>query len=383
MNELIIKNALLKDELGNLSPMEISVNCGNFTRISKKIDENAEAVFDAQCALLSAGFIDCHFHGAGGFDFCDGEFEALCEIAKLKLKEGVTGFLPTTLSLPFDVLKKSFFCAKKYTQKKFASLPRLFGVHLEGPFVNPTMSGAQNLNYLKPCDIDFVKILNAIFAIKKISYAPELDLNCEFLKAILALGIVPSSAHSSASFSVFAKAHSCGLKGVTHFANRQSPITSRDIGSTGAALLFDDVFIEIIADKKHLSEDMLKLVSGKKNFEKILLITDSMRASWLSDGMSSLGGLKVLVKDGEARLADSGALAGSVLRLNEAIKNFSEISGVDILKVCECASKNVAKSLNLSGFGEIKENCFADFTLIDECANVLATFVGGKLCFKA
>lgn len=383
MNDLIIKNAVLKNEFDEFCPSDISVNGGKIARISRKIDENAESVFDAGGAFLSAGFIDCHFHGAGGFDFCDGDFDALYEIAKLKLKEGVTGILPATLSLPFETLKKSFECAKKYEEANFSSMPRLLGIHLEGPFVNPKMAGAQNPEFLKPCDIGFVKNLNDVFKIKKISYAPELDFDCNFLKEISNMGIFPSSAHSSAGFGVFSNARKFGLKGITHFANRQSQITSRDIGSTGAGLLFDDIWIEIIADKKHLSEDMLKLVFAKKNFEKIILITDSMRASWLKDGVSTLGGLKVAVKNGEARLCDGGALAGSVLKMNDAVKNFAKITGRHVLKIAECASKNVAESLNLSRVGLIKENFWADFVLLDENARILAVFAGGKLCFKA
>ncbi|MBO5780971.1 MAG: amidohydrolase family protein [Opitutales bacterium] len=381
MNDLIIKNAVVGNESGSFC--EIAVKNGRIARISRKIDENAESVFDAGGAFLGAGFIDCHFHGAGGFDFCDGDFGALCEIAKLKLKEGVTGILPATLSLPFENLEKSFECAKKYEQANLPSMPRIFGVHLEGPFLNQEMAGAQNPEFLKPCEIGFVKRLNGIFRIKKISYAPELDLECKFLREVSEMGIFPSSAHSSAGFGVFSNALKCGLKGITHFGNRQSPITSRDIGSTGAGLLFDDVWIEIVADKKHLSEDMLKLVFAKKNFEKIILITDSMRASWLGEGVSTLGGLKVIVKNGEARLCDGGALAGSVLKMNDAVKNFAEISGEPVLKIAECASKNVAESLGLGEVGRIEENCLADFTLLDENASVLAVFVGGKLCFKA
>ncbi|MBR4597664.1 MAG: N-acetylglucosamine-6-phosphate deacetylase [Opitutales bacterium] len=382
MNFLIVKNALIKGESGEIRPAELSVKDGKIARIAEKIGENAEFVFDAQGARLCAGLIDCHFHGAGGFDFCDGDLGGLVEIAKLKLREGATSILPATLTLPFDALKNAFECAKKYSLSNRADMPRLLGIHLEGPFVNPRMAGAQNPRHLRPCDAAFAKKLNEIFPIKKLTYAPELDENCEFLREIISMGIVPSCGHSAAAFGEFAKAHSSGLKNITHFANRLSPVASRDIGATGAGLLFDDVFLEIIADKVHLSSDMLSLVFAKKPLSKIALITDSMRASWLGEGSSSLGGLEVVVKGGEARLAKTGALAGSVLKLNEAVKNAAEIANIDISSAAELASKNVADSLNLKGVGRLREGFAADFVLLSEKAEVAAAFVGGKLCYK-
>ena len=150
----------------------------------------------------------------------------------------------------------------------------------------------------------------------------------------------------------------------------------------GAGLMFDDVFIEIIADTLHLSPDMLSLILAKKPLSKIVLVTDSMRAAWLGGGVSDLGGLKVLVEGGAARLASSGALAGSVLKLNKAVENIARIANIDIFSAAELASKNAADSLNLKGIGRICEGCAADFVLLQESAEVAAVFVSGKLCYK-
>ena len=383
MNSLIVKNAKIIGEGGEPRLCEIAVNGGKISRLAEKTGENACDFYDAGGALACAGFIDSHFHGAGGFDFCDGSLEALVEIAKLKLREGATSILPATLTLPFEALEKAFRAAKKYSELKNENLPRLLGIHLEGPFVNPDMAGAQNPQYLKKCGADFAKKLNEIFPIKKLTYAPELDAGGEFLSEIVSMGITPSCGHSAATFGEFFSAYESGLKNITHFGNRLSPITSRGIGATGAGLLLDDVFIEIIADMRHLSADMLRLIFAKKPRSKIVLVTDAMRAAWLGDGVSDLGGLKVLVEGGAARLASSGALAGSVLKMNEAVKNAAQFLGGDLAAAAALASENAAESLGIKGVGRLAENYAADFVLLGEGAEVRAVFIGGMPAFEA
>ena len=197
------------------------------------------------------------------------------------------------------------------------------------------------------------------------------------------MGITPSCRHSAAAFGEFFSACEKGLKNITHFGNRLSPITSREIGATGAGMVLDDVFIEIIADMRHLSADMLRLVFAKKPHSKIVLITDAMRAAWLGGGVSDLGGLKVVVENGAARLASSGALAGSVLKMNEAVKNAAQFLGGNLAAAAALASENAAESLGLKGLGRLSENYAADFVLMGEGAEIRAVFIGGRLAFEA
>lgn len=325
---------------------------------------------------MSAGFIDMHFHGAGGFDICDANAISLSEICKTKLSEGVTSIIPATLTLSEAELVKIFENLRD-NAPKFSC--KILGVHLEGPFINPEMLGAQNAKFIQTPNIALVKRLSKIFKILKLSFSPELNLN--FLKELLDLGIIPSCAHSNISFSGFEKAHSLGLKNITHFGNRLSPIGSRDIGATGAGLLFDDVYLEIIADKLHLSSDMLRLIFAKKPHSKIALISDSMRASGMPEGEYSLGGVKVIYKDNAAR-TETGALAGSVLKIHEAVGNVMKLANLPLGEACKLASENVANSLSLKNIGKIEESYAADFVVLSSSAEVLATIVDGEILYK-
>ncbi len=376
MYEVLIKNA-------NIVGMDkglnfLAIKDGRIAKIAPEINENANKVLDAGSLYLSPAFIDIHFHGASGSDFCDANLEGLKNIARQKLSEGVSTIIPSTLSLPESDIASSLNIAKEYVESGI-KLCKLLGVHVEGPFINPEMAGAQNKDFLRAPDIEMIKRLSKIFKILKLSYSPELDEN--FVSEILKLGIVPSCVHSSASFLQFKKAYDLGLKNISHFGNRLSPITSRDIGATGAGLIFDDVYIEIIADKLHLSEDMLKLICLKKNLSKIILITDSMMASGMPDGEYALGGLKVESKEGAARL-ENGALAGSVLKMNKAIKNIKEAGNLSLLDAVNMATINPAESLGLKHIGKIQEGYCADICLFTKDFEVAATIVDGEIRYK-
>ena len=194
-------------------------------------------------------------HGRNNFDFCDGSVEGVNRIARGKLEEGVTTLLPTTLTLPEEELRKSLKAVAQYDGKG-CKLP---GVHLEGPFINVKCSGAQNPAYVRKPDIEEVKRLNAVYPVKKVSFAVETEGAAELTAELLRMGIVPSCVHSAAKYSEF---HGCfrqGLRNLSHFCNQMTPLHHRDIGLVGAGFLEDDVFLELICDKLHICPDMAKI----------------------------------------------------------------------------------------------------------------------------
>lgn len=357
----------------------ITIEDGKIASISAdKPAADAKAVYDAKGAYVVPGFIDIHTHGALGMDITDPEPNAVETVAKAKLQEGCTSFLPTTLTLAEETLAKSLAQVEEY--RKDQKYSNVIGTHLEGPFINPKCLGAQNPAFVRKPDIKEVLRLNKISPVAEISYAAEMDESGTFAKDCLDNGIIPSCGHSKATYDEFKKAYDTGLRHLTHYCNQMTPLHHRDIGLVGAALLHKDVKTEMICDKIHLCPQMIQIAFYNRPIESIEMITDSMRASHLPDGPSSLGGLDVIVKDGQARLASNGALAGSVLRMNIALKNVCEVTGFPIEKVIQATSWNQATELGLGDqLGKVEPGYIADLTVLEKGTfSVLAVFMNGQ-----
>ena len=342
----------------------------------------ADKVIDVNGAMTVPGFVDIHCHGKSGFDFSDATEEAMTTIGIDKLKEGVTTFLPTTLTLPEEQLAESLRTAANYVKKGVKGV-KLAGVHLEGPFINPKCLGAQNPDFVREPDIEMVRRLAKIFPVKKVSYAVEMPGGDRFAADCIAEGITPSCVHSAATFKQFQAAHEHGLQNLTHFCNQMTPLHHRDIGLVGAGFACKDVYIELICDKLHICPDMISLVFSLKSVEKIQLITDAMRAAGMPDGESSLGGLAVIVKDGAARLASNGALAGSTLQICDALRNVYEITGLPLRDLIKTTSWNQACALGLEKIGKLAPGYMADIVILDSNFKVRSVFVEGELRHQA
>jgi N-acetylglucosamine-6-phosphate deacetylase len=333
-------------------------------------------VYDVQGAYVVPGFIDIHTHGARGCDVTDIDDPCAIEtIAQAKLAEGCTQFCPTTLTLPEEHLSASLRNVATYDNR----FCKVCGIHLEGPYLNCSCLGAQNPAYVRTPDIEEVKRLSAISRVTQVSYAVELDHGVEFGKQLAQQNIVASCGHSKATYPQFFAGYQNGLKHLTHFCNQMSPLHHRDIGMVGAGFLLPDVNIELICDKVHVCPDMIRLIFDKKPIAAIQLITDSMRASHLPDGPSSIGGLDVVVKDGEARLASNGALAGSMLRMNVALKNVHEVTGRPLAELIQTTSYNQAVELGMGDtYGRIELGYQADLTVLQpQTFDVITVFKDG------
>ena len=345
----------------------------------------AEEIKIPSGATVYPAFIDTHVHGAGGADAMDGSVSALSVIAETLAKEGTASFLATTMTQSVENITRALSAVKNYMAAGSEKGAEVLGVHLEGPFIAEKYKGAQPLEYIAAPDAEvFFKYQNASGgAIKIVTLAPENEGAEKFISALAADGVIASIGHTSAKFADIEKAVAAGATNVTHTYNAQTPLHHRDIGTVGAALLLDCLQTEVIADTIHVSVPALKLLVKNKPDDKINLITDAMRAKGLPDGESELGGQKVFVKNGEARLAD-GTLAGSVLKMNIAVKNMVEKVGVPLLKAVDFATANPAKSLGIfDKKGSIRPGKDADFTVLDGDFNVIMTVRAGKIIYKA
>jgi N-acetylglucosamine-6-phosphate deacetylase len=336
----------------------------------------ADSVFDAAGAMLMPGFIDIHYHGAVGYDNTDGSVEAVARIAEAKLRDGVTTVCPTTLTLPEEQLAASLRAVAEYAANP--TFAKVAGVHLEGPYINCQCTGAQNPAYVRPPDIEEVKRLNAICKVAIVTFAVEVEGGIEFAKRLADEGIVASCGHTAATYEQLSAAKAAGLTHLTHFCNQMTKLHHREVGCVGGGLLDDDLIIEMICDKIHLAPDMIRLAFKVKPAETIALITDSMSATGLEDGDYSLGGLAVVVSEGAARLKSDGALAGSTLQINTALKNVHEVTGLPLSRIVQTTSLNQATSLGLDGLGKVEAGYTADLALLDGDFQVTAAFVDGQ-----
>ena len=344
-------------------------------------------VIDAAGLILMPGFVDIHSHGRSGCDFCDATDEAFSTIGRDKLKDGVTGFLATGLTRPEEDLAALCRCAERYKAKEEGAT--CLGVHLEGPFFNGAMAGAQNPDYLKLPDASFVERLNAISSVKKVSLAPELEGAEPCIRSVTGMGIVVSGGHSAADYATFERARQAGMTHLTHFCNAMMPIHHLRPTMVTGGMLADDVFVEIITDGVHLSDPMIRLIAKVKGADRVMIITDAMCAAGCPDGMYTLGGLRVRVADGCARLADVpydpksvvSNVAGSVALFCDCFRRFVRVTGWPLEEAVKAAGYNQCRSLGILDRGEIAVGQVADLVLTDNDFVPRRTIVDGEVRF--
>jgi N-acetylglucosamine-6-phosphate deacetylase len=331
---------------------------------------------------LVPGFIDLHIHGAHGHDVMDGSEEALHKISHALAEEGVTGFLATTMTADNDYIENILKIIASI--KPDSTSAKILGAHLEGPFIAKEKMGAQMGEKIQLPDVSLMKHWQKVAqgTIKIVTLAPELPGAIPLIKALRDMGIVASVGHTNATYDETCAAIAAGCTHATHLFNAMRGLHQREPGAVGALLLSEEVIAELIADGVHLHPAILQLILRLKGKDRLVLITDAMRAKCMGNGQYELGGQPVFVQDNLAKLSD-GTLAGSVLRLPEAIKNMVKFSECSLADAIYMAATNPARVLGLEGSkGSIAVGKDADLVVMDAELGVQFTMREGREVFR-
>jgi len=334
---------------------------------------------------LAPGLIDIHVHGALGHDTMDAAPVALQEMACFYARHGVTGFLATTMSNPPGPIMAALRNIAS-VQAQGTGGAALLGAHVEGPFLDPERAGAQDPGHIRHAQADEYSPMFDTGVIKLLTLAPEYPGNQALIPFAVQRGAAVAAGHTRASYDDMCRAVELGMTQVTHLFNGMDSLHHRKPGVVGAGLALDGLRCQLIADNIHIHPAVLKLAVRAKGVQGILLVSDAMSGTGMPDGHYDLGGQAVTVLDGVARIASgaaAGALAGSTLTMERAIKNIMAAAGLSLAEALPMASRNPALSIGLHARkGSIAEGKDADLMVLDDALNVALTMVGGELVYR-
>lgn len=336
---------------------------------------------DACGCYVAPGLVDIHIHGYLDEDTSDGSADGVRTMAGGVVKNGVTSFCPTTMTVSMDEINTALDAVRSVkAESETWQGARILGVNLEGPYINPSKKGAQAEEHIKKPDAAFIE-KNADI-IKLATIAPEMDDGYAEIKKITAnTGVRVSIGHTNATFEEAMGAVEAGASHITHLFNAQTALHHRKPGVVGAALTAP-VTTELIADTFHVHPGLFQLIHNVKK-DKTVLITDCTRAGGMPDGDYTLGGQKIIVKGIECLLED-GTIAGSVLKLNNAVRNLLNNTDLTVNEAVNCASLNPARAIGEDKeIGSLEVGKRADIMIADCDFNIKKTIIGGDIRYES
>lgn len=377
---MIIKNVKIYTEGHEFKHGDIYIQNGVFAEKTSACDS-----IDGNGCYAVPGLIDLHFHGCAGYDFCDGTMEALREIAAYEAAAGITGIAPATMTLPEDELEQVLRTAAEYQKQAAETRPAgadLIGINMEGPFISKAKKGAQDPAHIIPCDIQLAqKFLEASGGLVKfIGIAPEENPDFAAFIEQLKGQVTISLAHTNADYDTAMAAFRAGADHAVHLYNAMPPFSHRNPGVVGAVADSTHVYAELICDGIHIHPAVVRATFRMLGAGRIVLISDSMRATGMPNGRYTLGGLDVDVRGRRATLAGDGALAGSASNLMDCVRTAVTKAGIPLGTAIACASENPAKRLGVfEERGSVSIGKKADLVLLDEKLDVQMVIKDGRI----
>lgn len=377
---LLIKGVTVVNAAERLENIDVLMVDGKIQRIAKEIQADA-TIIDGTGKYLLPGFIDMHIHGSVRCDAMDASDEGLHTMAASLLREGTTSFLATTMTQSPENIEAALAVLGDF--KPTLQEAEMVGVHLEGPFVSKKRAGAQPLEHITPPDMALFRKWQQLsrHRIKEITIAPEEPGGMEVVKALHADGVVVSIGHSDATFDEVVEAVELGVSQGTHLYNQMRPFHHREPGVIGATWLLPEIKAELIADFIHSHPKAVLMAYKMKTAAGIILITDAMRAKGMPYGDYDLGGQLVHVTETGAHLPN-GSLAGSVLTMDQAVRNMHQATNCSLEELVQMSSFNAAQQLQMTNKGRLVEQADADAVLLDERLTLVQTVKAGNIVYE-
>jgi N-acetylglucosamine-6-phosphate deacetylase len=367
----------------DLQPGYVVVSGGTITRVAGGAPpHDAGPLLPFPDGTLIPGLIDLQVNGGAGVDCSRCTPEGYDVLGRYLAATGVTAYLPTVVSAPLDEMRRAAAVAGEAMARR-RPLPSILGVHMEGPYLNPLRRGAHRAQDLRHPSVDEVTetLRRARGTLRVMTLAPELEGAQAVISRLAGDGVVVALGHTDAGFDDIRAAAGWGAKMVTHVFNAMRGIHHREPGAAGGALLIPALTVGVIADLVHVHPAVLKLIARVAGLSRIALVTDAMAAAGMGRGSFTLGPQTVDVKDGGPRLSD-GSLAGSVLQMFRAVRNFADAAGVPLRDAVQPASLVPARLLGIARKGRIARDCDADLVALDRDGGVVLTMVGGEIAYQ-
>jgi len=375
------KQIVLDDQV--IDKAYLTIEDGKFGPILMEEPQDAP-IKDYSNSIVAPGLVDTHIHGYKSHDVMDNDFEGIKVISEGLLSCGVTSWLPTTLTSSAQLLNDVCETIGNHYQEVTGA--KIRGIFLEGPFFTEKYKGAQNPKYMSDPSVDKLAKWHELSQglVNKIAIAPERKGVKEFIEFAKSKGVYTALAHSDATYEEAAAAVEAGANIFVHIYNGMSGLHHRNPGMVGAALSLDKVFAEMICDGHHVHPAAARVVTRARGPKETVLITDCMRAGGMGEGQSRLGEFEVVVKDGTARLKDTGNLAGSILELKQGVKNVVDWGLVSPAEALRMASLTPAQSVGIESVcGRIAPGYEADFIVVSDQLELEATYLDGELRYQA
>lgn len=372
---MIIKDANVFTQDNRFVRGDVIVRDGRFVHATGEQPADEEVV-DARDLMMIPGLVDIHFHGCKGADMCDGTKEALDVIMDYEASVGVTSVCPATMTIPRDELLAVMKNAGAYSYHGGA---HLVGINMEGPFISPSKKGAQAAENIMRCDYEYFCQLQEAAGglIKLVDIAPEEPGAMEFIDEVKGK-VVVSLAHTASDYDTAREAIEHGASHATHLYNAMPPMNHRNPGVIGAVRDSSECHVELICDGVHIHPSVIRATYAMFGAERIILISDSMRATGLEDGEYTLGGQPVKVRGNLATLHD-GTIAGSATNLMDCLRFVVREAGIPLETAVMCATANPAREIGIfDEVGSITSGKRADFILLNQNLEIVRVYIDGK-----